>query len=258
MKSVRDLFYEHDGKLIHKWDHYFEIYEKYFSKYREGKINMLEIGISHGGSLQLWKKYFGGSAQIFAIDINPECAKLEEENTTIFIGSQEDPVFLAEIMKKMPPLDIIIDDGGHTMEQQKTSFGSLYPKLKDGGVYLVEDTCTSYWYKFHGGYKNPGSFIEYSKGLIDALYEWHFEGAPKVKINEITRNINCISFFDSIVVFEKKHREKPFTIQRGVETILPMADSTLKKETFAMKIKRKFLWGNPLVRFWKRNEKRKI
>lgn len=56
MKSYRELFYEHDGNLIHKWDHYFEIYDKYFQKYRGEKLTILEIGISHGGSLQLWKK----------------------------------------------------------------------------------------------------------------------------------------------------------------------------------------------------------
>jgi hypothetical protein len=57
MKSIRELFYEHEGKLIHKWDHYFDIYEKYLSKYRGEKINILEIGISHGGSIQLIINY---------------------------------------------------------------------------------------------------------------------------------------------------------------------------------------------------------
>ena len=152
-KSIRDLFYEHNENLIHKWDHYFEVYERYFSKYRGQKLNILEIGISHGGSIQLWKKYFGKDVQIFAIDINPECEKLKQENTTIFIGSQSDPAFLSEVKKKIPMMDIIIDDGGHTMDQQKISFEHLYSKVKDGGIYLIEDTHTSYWHQFHGGYK---------------------------------------------------------------------------------------------------------
>ena len=86
LKSLRELFYEHEGKLIHKWDHYFDVYERYLSSYRGQQVNLLEIGISHGGSIQLWKKYFGPKAHIYAIDVNPECKKLEEENTTIFIG----------------------------------------------------------------------------------------------------------------------------------------------------------------------------
>ncbi|RPD50842.1 hypothetical protein [Paracnuella aquatica] len=130
MKTIREIFYEHDGKLIHKWDHYFEIYERYFAAYRGQRINILEIGISHGGSIQLWKKYFGEQVHIYAIDINPDCKKLEEENTTIFIGSQSDPDFLQQVSAQMPELDIIIDDGGHTMIQQKTSFEQLYLKVK--------------------------------------------------------------------------------------------------------------------------------
>src|SRR3954471_20826806 len=108
----RELFYSHEGKLIHKWDHYFDIYEKYFSKYVGQQINILEIGISHGGSLQLWKKYFGDKVNIYAIDILPQCKKIRQENTTIFIGSQSDPAFLSEVKQKIPLMDIIIDDGG--------------------------------------------------------------------------------------------------------------------------------------------------
>src|SRR6187551_1933001 len=94
--SIRELFYAHNENLIHKWDHYFDVYERYFAKYRGKKLNILEIGISHGGSIQLWKKYFGEQVQIYAIDINPECKKIKQENTTIFIGSQSDPVFLSD------------------------------------------------------------------------------------------------------------------------------------------------------------------
>lgn len=85
--KLRELFYAHEGKLIHKWNHYFDIYERYFSKYIGKEVNILEIGISHGGSLQLWKKYFGDKVNVYAIDINSECKKLEEERVKIFIGS---------------------------------------------------------------------------------------------------------------------------------------------------------------------------
>lgn len=240
MKSFRELFYEHDGNLIHKWDHYFEIYDTHFSKYREQNVNILEIGISHGGSMQLWRKYFGQNVQIFAVDINKECEKLTQENTEIFIGSQTDTAFLTNIAAKMPPLDIVIDDGGHTMAQQKTSFEYLFHKLKEGGIYLVEDTHTSYWHEFHGGHKHKNSFIEYSKNMIDALYEGHIHHGPPIKSSDITKNINSITFYDSIVVFEKKYRRKPTDIQMGNKTIVPYVDPTLKKPSIAMQIKKKF------------------
>lgn len=236
-ENIRDIFYNHTGNLIHKWDHYFDIYEKYFSKYRGQKINILEIGISHGGSLQLWKKYFGEHVHIYAIDINPDCKKLQEENTTIFIGSQSDKDFLAHVSSQLPELDFIIDDGGHTMEQQLVSFEMLYMKVKEGGLYIVEDTHTSYWDEFHGGLKNPDSFIEKSKNLVDSVYEYHVVDKSKIRIDEISQHINCISFYDSIVVFEKQLRKQPFHKQIGRKTIIPYEPVELKKKTFLDSIK---------------------
>jgi hypothetical protein len=236
LKSLRDLFYEHQGKLIHKWDHYFEIYEKYFSQYRGQQINILEIGVSHGGSLQLWKKYFGPGVHIYAIDVNPECKKLQEENTTIFIGSQSDRAFLEEVMRQLPPLDIIIDDGGHTMDQQIVSLETLYPHLKEGGVYLVEDTHTSYWAEFGGGMKKAGSFIEYSKNLVDSLYTDHINSKRKPAESGFSRQIYGITFYDSIVVFEKKERVKPFHIKKGNETIPPFVQKEIQERNIIKKL----------------------
>ncbi|NIJ54161.1 class I SAM-dependent methyltransferase [Dyadobacter arcticus] len=230
--TIRELFYNHEGNLIHKWDHYFDIYEKHFAKYRGQKVNMLEIGISHGGSMQLWKKYFGDHAHIYAIDINPDCKKLEEENTTIFIGSQSDKGFLERVSKELPELDIIIDDGGHTMNQQLTSFEALYLKVKEGGLYIVEDTHTSYWTEFYGGLKTPGTFIEHAKHLVDTLYESHIHEKDAIAFDEITRHIYSITFYDSVVVFEKELRKKPFHKQVGNMTIIPYVPEELKKETF--------------------------
>lgn len=162
-QSLREIFYSHDGNLIHKWDHYFEIYEKYFDKFIGQNINILEIGVSHGGSLQMWKKYFGKNITIYAIDINPECKKFEDDNTKIFIGSQSDKSFIKKVASSIPEMDIIIDDGGHSMEQQKVSFENLFVKVKENGIYLVEDTHTSYWKKFYGGFRRNNTFIEFSK-----------------------------------------------------------------------------------------------
>jgi 23S rRNA U2552 (ribose-2'-O)-methylase RlmE/FtsJ len=238
--KLRELFYNHEGNLIHKWDHYFDIYEKYFARYIGKEINILEIGISHGGSLQLWKKYFGIKANIYAIDINPQCKMFEEEKVKIFIGSQEDELFLQKVLQELPDMDIIIDDGGHTMNQQIISFENLYLKVKEGGVYLVEDTHTSYWDNFHGGLKKKNTFIEYSKNFIDSLYEGHISEKKRLQINEITKHILSISFYDSIVVFEKKKRPDPFHIRKGTETIESYNPTEHKKPSLLKKIKNLF------------------
>src|SRR5688500_14611310 len=80
--------------LIHKWLHYFEIYHKYFEKFRKKKVVVLEFGVSHGGSLQMWKQYFGKHARIIGVDINPECKMFIEPQIEVYIGSQEDRKFL--------------------------------------------------------------------------------------------------------------------------------------------------------------------
>lgn len=237
--KLSELFYNHEGNLIHKWPHYFDIYERYFSKYVGQPINILEIGVSNGGSLQLWKKYFGDQVSIYAIDINPQCKKFEEAGVKIFIGSQEDPLFLQQVLKELPDLDIVIDDGGHTMNQQIVSFENLYLKVKEGGVYLVEDTHTSYWYAFDGGLKKASTFIEYSKNLIDSLHESHITNKKKIQINELTKHINSIAFYDSIVVFEKQLRPEPFHVRKGEATITSYDPTLSRKQSLLMKLKRR-------------------
>lgn len=115
----------------------------------------------------MWKNYFGPKAKIYGIDVNPKCKELEEENIKIFIGSQADRKFMKEIKKLIPPVDILIDDGGHTMHQQIVSYEELFDHVKNNGVYLCEDVLTSYWLKYGGGNKRKGTFIEYSKNFID-------------------------------------------------------------------------------------------
>src|SRR6478736_6564315 len=140
MESMREIFNSLDGNLIHKWDHYLEVYDTWFSRYRGKEVHILEIGISQGGSIELWKRYFGDKLHLYGVDINPRCKELEQENVQIFIGEQEDKNFLSELKSKIPKLDILIDDGGHTMLQQIVTFEELYNHIKDNGIYLCEDT----------------------------------------------------------------------------------------------------------------------
>ena len=111
--DLEKYFRNNTGRLIHKWNHYFDIYERHFNRFRNKEVVILEIGVSQGGSLQMWKNYFGGKAKIYGIDVNPSCKELEEENIKIFIGSQSDRKFLRGVKESIPKVDILIDDGGH-------------------------------------------------------------------------------------------------------------------------------------------------
>mgnify|MGYP003956679271 CR=1 FL=1 len=139
------LFTENKGKVIHKWHHYIPLYDKYFSRYRGTKVRMLEIGVSRGGSLSLWRKYFGRDAILFGIDIDPACTTFNGEDAQVRIGSQDDDQFLRAVIEEMGGVDIILDDGSHVMRHIKSSLKCLFPLLQDGGIYFVEDLHTCYW-----------------------------------------------------------------------------------------------------------------
>ena len=215
MTDLEKYFRSNTGRLIHKCKHYFDIYERHFNRFRNKEVIIIEIGVSHGGSLQMWKNYFGKDAKIYGIDIDPRCKEFEEDNIKIFIGSQSDRDFLREIKKAIPRADIIIDDGGHTMKQQRVSFEELFDHVKDDGIYLVEDLHTSYWALFGGGHKRKNTFIEYSKNFIDYINAYHSE-QKSLKVDKFTSSADSLHYYDSILVIEKKIKEKPFDESTGV------------------------------------------
>lgn len=218
-ESFNDLdkfFYQEKHSLIHKLVHYTEGYERFFSKYRGRKVTLLEIGVCKGGSLQMWKNYLGEKARIIGLDIDPECKKLEEENIEIYIGDQESRKFLRSLKKKIGQVDIIVDDGGHTMEQQIVSFEELFDSLSEDGVYLCEDCQTSYWSSYNGGYKEENTFIEYSKNLIDGLNAQYI-GKDAQKEFKNNANIKSLTFYDGMVFIEKrKSVNKSIDLQVGL------------------------------------------
>lgn len=207
--TLFDYFQHNPGRLIHKWHHYFEIYERHFAKFRHKPATIVEFGVFHGGSLQMWKHYFGTEATIIGVDINPACSGLEEGQITIEIGDQQDRVFLQALCDEYGPFDLVIDDGGHTMPQQINTFEVLYPAVREGGIYLVEDLLTSYRPNFNGGLHRPGTFIEYSKNLIDQLHAWHSHEPDKFRVDEVTRSTFGLHYYDSILVLEKRSIEPP-------------------------------------------------
>lgn len=131
---------------------YTKIYEKYFEPLREQPIKFLEIGFSRGASAHMWEEYFS-NAQLFYIDIDLSSFGFLQNftRTHLYFVNQENPAELSNFSREMGDFDIIIDDGGHTMNQQITSFKMLFPHLKSGGIYVIEDLHTSYTYQKNYG-----------------------------------------------------------------------------------------------------------
>jgi hypothetical protein len=135
--TLFDMFQSHAGRQIDKWEHYFPIYEKHFAKYRRrDKLRVLEIGIDHGGSLQLWKRYFGKGAEIIGVDVNP-AALFEEDQIKTYCFNQ-----CNSQIADLGPFDIVIDDGSHRPEDQIQTFANLWPRTR--GTYLIEDCHEGY------------------------------------------------------------------------------------------------------------------
>ena len=122
----------HAGRQIDKWAHYGPIYDKHLDPLWTTAKRVLEIGIDHGGSLQLWASAFP-SAQIVGLDINPDCKRFEEDRISVVIGDQTD----IRLLDSLGEFDVVIDDGSHRLPDIETSFTTLYPKTKM--IYLVED-----------------------------------------------------------------------------------------------------------------------
>ena len=211
--ALLEIFADNKSEEVHKWHHYIPIYDRYFSRFRGRKIRFLELGVSKGGSLQMWRKYFGDEAIIFGIDINKDCAIFNGKAGQVRIGSQADPEFLDSVVQEMGGVDIVLDDGSHQMNHIKTSLLHLFPKINYGGIYLIEDLHTSYWKNYGGGYNTKGNFFYFLFQIVDDMHNWYHKRGIK-KLN-ISKDCSGIHIHDSIVIFDKDKNYKPVHSQNS-------------------------------------------
>ena len=194
MNYFRNYISQTDDRMIMKMDHYLDIYDKLLRDWQGRDVSFL--------------------------DIDPACAALQLDGTKVEIGDQTDTAFLKRIAETYGPFDMIVDDGGHKMDHQNVSFRELWPHLKDRGLYIVEDTHTSYWPGFGGGYKAPQSFIEKCKNLADYMHSWYTDQDDIFPFHAAARQVHSVQFYDSLVVIEKEHKQPPVSIasQNGTVT----------------------------------------
>ena len=201
-KKLIDLFNESKYYSL-KYKNYFSIYEKLFEKYRNKEITFVEIGVLSGGSLQMWKKYFGAGCRIIGIDLNPKAKKFEDDGIEIFIGSQSDENFWENFFKRVGKVDIILDDGGHTNFQQIMTTCCTVPNINDNGLLVVEDVFHSYGVSYGSkGFFNPSkySFINFCKKITDDI-NYRFPETTKFNFS-LNKYIFSMEIFESIVAFK--------------------------------------------------------
>ena len=199
-------FYRHEGLPLHKWTHYLAAYERHLGHLRGSSFGLLEIGVDRGGSLQLWRRYFGDEARLMGIDINPACADVAEPPTIVRIGSQDDPEFLKACAAEIGQLDVVIDDGSHCGEHQWASFQTLFPVLAENGIYVIEDLHAAYWFGYQDRPAGHWSGIGLVHTLIDDMHSWYHDRGD---LTGAGRWVPALHVYDSMVVIEKVRREAP-------------------------------------------------
>jgi hypothetical protein len=208
---------------IHKWVHYLPVYESVIDRSRP--IRMLEIGVFHGGSLRMWRKYLHPQSVIVGIDIDPNCKKFEDPKSDVHvrIGGQQDATFLQEVNAEFGPFDVILDDGSHMTSHMVESFRGLFDSaLAEPGVYIAEDVHSNYWKSYRD---SSMSFVDFIAVLVDAMHahypnaegERHFRADHPARLQEvsvprITPKLGSIEIHDSIVVVRKASRDLPRSV----------------------------------------------
>ena len=203
------------------WHNYTKLYAKLFASFKNNKIKFLEIGISEGNSVELWERYFP-KAEMHFIDISSAAIKYQPVRAQYHFLDQSNSIELKSFIDKVGgDFDVIIDDGGHTMDQQKVSFNVLFPYVKSGGMYIIEDLSTSYWASYGGGPGEKGApelgvdtTTEMLKQMIDDVNYTggkmscaDFNKVPKEIVDQMTYNqahIESIHFYSNICVIFKR------------------------------------------------------
>lgn len=199
---------------------YTRVYSNYFKELRDKPIRFLEIGIYKGDSVKFWESYFS-QAELHFIDITSQYIEYHSPRSFYHFLDQENIYALQYFARSVGgQFDVIIDDGGHTMMQQINSLIALFPYVKSGGMYIIEDLHTSYWTQFGGSgtmsnpRADPGTAIHFLKSLIDSVNavgaksaKANFSLAPPYILNNLTfweKEVRSMHFFDSICIIFKR------------------------------------------------------
>ena len=195
--SLRAI-YDKTPYLSIKYDNYFIIYEELLKKYVGREVTIVEVGILNGGSLFMWRKFFGPKARIIGIDLNPDACEWEKYGFEIYIGDQATDAFWTQLFYKIGKVDVLIDDGGHTNKQQVVTTHNAIQNINDGGILIIEDIHTNYFLEFGNPYRY--SFLNFAYRIIDSINS-RFYSLRQIN-PEYSSKVYNVSFFESIVAFQ--------------------------------------------------------
>lgn len=211
--SFERLFWNHQGYTINKWHHYLPLYDRYLTPWKGTAVRVLEIGVAKGGSLALWRKFFGDDAILFGVDIMERCARFDGIDGKVRIGSQDDAAFMNAVVDEMGGVDIVLDDGSHYSRHIRASLDILFPRLSVGGLYCIEDLHAIYWPTHEGGYQDDNTFANDVRQMFDDMHHW-YHGLPQ-RVAGTQDMLGAMHLHDSLVVLEKADVKRPVFSRRG-------------------------------------------
>jgi len=185
-----------EGPGIWKWLHYFDIYHRHLQKFVNRDVVVVEVGVFSGGSMPMWRKYFGPASHIHGIDIEEACRAYAGDHITIHIGDQADRTFWKRFREAVPRIDVLIDDGGHEPEQQMVTLEEMLPHIQPGGVFICED--------IHG---HSNYFAAFAQSLADHLNAFTVsedKEGYKGKATPLQCAIDSIHMHPFLTVIEKR------------------------------------------------------
>lgn len=187
-------------------------YQKHFEPYRDLPVKVLEIGIGGydaidggGESLRMWKHYFRRGL-IYGLDIFTKTG-IEESRLSVVQGDQGDEHFLDSMARELGPFDIIVDDGSHMSHHILASFNALFPHVRPGGIYVIEDLGTAYWPSWGG---NPDPSAQYKtiamlKDLLDGLHHSEQIRGSDDQLTMTELSITGVHLYHNLALIEKGH-----------------------------------------------------
>lgn len=216
MEEFRDRF-EKSGYHFHCDQVFQHHYEQLFSPtlfhIANRKGAMVEIGVGGLNSMKMWREVL---PHLWYYGVDDQEIKTEEANCTILKADQSNKNQLEKAISHVKePIWLIIDDGSHIPEHQVITFNTLFPFLKEDGVYIIEDIETSYWcrgnmgvYPTQYGYKHPLSVIEIFKNVADIVNLKFCQNYFKKEESPIQHleYIQSITFAQNCIIITKKYR----------------------------------------------------
>ncbi len=206
MDPLTELAFKHqtDKGTLHGFTRF---YHKLFSDRRESTKKLLEVGIYWGASLFMWREYFP-NATIYGMDLQTNDKAKGQERIVTADVDQDDSKQLTNAITGWgtPSFDIILDDGGHFVSQQRTTLETCWRYLAPGGIYVVEDLHTN----ILDNYPNRvPSFINESTTMHKYLLKMMTHGTTDLKIP--MEEVEDVIYFSSVktksltcAIFKKK------------------------------------------------------